>query len=250
MNDLIFILGRRSGTSSLAKELFDLKLPVVEPLDKREYPSNLDGHYENLEVRHINNKLWRHFRSNPNSPILFPFLWYRQAHEWLTKHPGLTIVKEPNLCLTWPIWLASIEKEQGGAPTGRKIRAVWSYRSETDVAASHEKWYGDMEDCRVVDWLRVAKFYAHSISFAMEFIDTRVIDLDDPDRISKATEFIMQGEHNAPEETDDLSRGPEPNALGRESRGQGGVREEHPDRDAAVHDEAGAAGEGQERSAV
>ena len=58
MNPIVWILGRRSGTSSMAKALYDQGFPLTGPLNTKPYAAQPEGHYENQDILNIHDALF------------------------------------------------------------------------------------------------------------------------------------------------------------------------------------------------
>lgn len=177
---ITFILGRRCGTSSLAKGLHEAGLPLREPLDKRKHPSNLGGHYENLHVRALNQTLIRRFRITSRSPAMLPFAEFGMVQKWLREQEEPVIVKEPNLNFTWPIWARS---------SPHPISIIRCRRDPKEQEASLVKWYDVTPE--EAKWT-VAHYECSSQAAADYFDDVLEVELYDPDRITKAVNWYNE----------------------------------------------------------
>jgi len=161
---ICLIFGRRSGTSSLAKALYEAGYPLRGPLDVREFDSAKDGHYENFEARAINGGMMRHFRINDKYPGLTPFLIHQGLEAWLADHESPFIVKEPRLCLTWPAWFRTAEA------CGRPVVAIWCRRP-------HEGQVRSLQTARGYEYERrdaklCVEMYEHGIRLAAQMMPT------------------------------------------------------------------------------
>lgn len=176
-NELVLILGRRCGTSTMAQGLLDRGFPLRGPLDKRHFPSNVQGHFECLEARELNFEIMRHFRITCEHPALVPFLVWPRVAEWIDLHPPSFVIKEPNLNFTWPIWSRS---------TKRSIRVIWCRRDPAEQEASLVKWYD--KDPEQAAW--TVKQYEQCSRAASIHFECLQVWLDDPERIDKVVEYL------------------------------------------------------------
>ena len=166
MSTICLIFGRRAGTSSLSKALFEKGYPFRGPLDTRPMLTNKDGHYESYECRAINGGMLRHFRTNDKYPGLVPFLIHQGVEQWLADEeaPQAYVVKEPRLCLTWPTWYRTCKA------SNHKLVAIWCRRPREGQIRSlmtskgYEYERDDAEYC--------VTMYEHSISLASQMIPT------------------------------------------------------------------------------
>ena len=130
---IIMILGWRSGTSSLTKNLYEDGFPVTPPLDMRPMEGHQpEGHYENTQVYQINEALLKHFNMTIFQPGLLPFTSADVVENWLGEHPEPIIVKDPRFAFTWPVWTSS---------THRRCIFVWTDRETTSQVSSIVRWY-------------------------------------------------------------------------------------------------------------
>ena len=92
---IVMILGWRSGSSSLTKELYEKGYPLTPPLDVRPMEGHQpEGHYENSEVQQINEALLDHFQMNVYTPGILPFVNADVVENWLGQHPEPVIAKD------------------------------------------------------------------------------------------------------------------------------------------------------------
>ena len=177
------ILGRRSGTSSLAKDLWYRGFPLREPLDVRSMKSQVQGHYESWESRQINREITFHFKMSDREPGIPPFLKYGPLMEWMNAEPSPFIVKDPKICMTWPIW------HRSALAAEVPLVAVWCRRDKAEQVGSLSKWYGydDEQSAWSVEMLEM------SLKAAAERIETLEVHLwqDHDDRVNQAAEFFM-----------------------------------------------------------
>jgi len=163
----------------MAEAVLRAGLPLREPLDYREMLSNVQGHYENTEARLMNSALMAHFKIGVNHPALLPFLIEPNIKRWVEDHPKPFIVKEPNLCFTWPVWVRS---------TDRPIKILWCRRDLEQQAGSLTTWY-DIEP-EQAPW--TVKFYEMTCQAAFDYADSKhQARLDDPERIDKALTWLQ-----------------------------------------------------------
>ena len=98
---IVMILGWRSGSSSLTKELYEKGYPLTPPLDVRPMEGHQpEGHYENSEVQQINEALLAHFQMNVFTPGILPFVNADVVENWLGQHPEPVIAKDPRFAFT------------------------------------------------------------------------------------------------------------------------------------------------------
>ncbi len=117
--EVICILGmHRSGTSMTTRLLNICGLPLgnEENLLNRSCSENIKGHWENLDILHINEEILKLFGGNWNHPPKFPSNWqdddrlqnlYKKAEKVVSElNSRLEIwgFKEPRTCLTLPFW--------------------------------------------------------------------------------------------------------------------------------------------------
>lgn len=175
---ICLIFGRRSGTSSMTKELVERRFPVREPLDRDPYPAQPEGHFENTIARGINQGLLEHFHMRPGDPGLIPFQVCPVLRTWVDRHPGPFIVKDPGLDLTWPVWARTLPH--------RRLIGIWCCRPKVDRIASLVKRYNIPEDN--ARW--AVEMYDICVSAVRTYIPTTHIDLYDTDRIEQAIHWL------------------------------------------------------------
>lgn len=141
---VVCILGmHRSGTSLLTKilNITGLYLGDKDILHTQSFDSNKKGHWENLKILEINEKILALFGGDWKSPPVFPEKWeddqrlnylYEDAFKLLKKMECKNIIwgfKEPRTCLTLPFWQKIIPN----------MLFVIPYRHPADVALSLQK---------------------------------------------------------------------------------------------------------------
>uniref|UniRef100_A0A6M3KM94 Uncharacterized protein n=1 Tax=viral metagenome TaxID=1070528 RepID=A0A6M3KM94_9ZZZZ len=210
------ILGRRSGTSSLARDLWYRGFPLREPLDVRPMKSQPLAHFECWEARHINREIMHHFRMGSSVPGIPPFLKYVPLMEWLGAVEQPYIIKEPNICLTWPVWYRSAEA------AGINLVAVWCRREPEEQAISLQKWYG--MDAETSKWC--VEMYEMSLTAAADKIETLEVHLlqNQDDRVNEAAKFFKRNgiKPGKPRDCDpvDAREGGDGDGDGKEGGGQ------------------------------
>src|SRR5262245_8741489 len=107
---LVVLLGmHRSGTSLLSRALHAAGLEPIGPVASTTWWDNLDGHWEDIEVRDINDQLlsqsggsWKSppTELRPSEAVL------NRMRAYLAKIPKNRLVgwKDPRTLLTWPVW--------------------------------------------------------------------------------------------------------------------------------------------------
>ena len=104
MNPIVWILGRRSGTSSMAKALYDQGFPLTGPLNTKPYAAQPEGHYENQDILNIHDALFAAHNFKPWSCGILPFRPMPALNEWLKAHPEPLLLKVPSIAQAWPVW--------------------------------------------------------------------------------------------------------------------------------------------------
>lgn len=187
LGPICLIFGRRSGTSSLAKALFEAGYPLRGPIDCRPFPAQPDGHYENVFARGINQGILEHYHMKPGVPGLVPFQKCQPLGAWADRHPGPFIVKDPGLDLTWPVWLRTLAL--------RKIVGIWCWRDPQERRASLQKNYAIPPDN--AKW--AVEMYDLCVAAATQHVDCLRLDLEEPFRIKRATAWLdLHGIHHVP----------------------------------------------------
>lgn len=177
---LALIFGRRSGTSSMAKELYDLGYPLRGPMDCRPFPkSQPQGHYEPFIARDkINREILLWFRMPSAVPGLVPFLSYPPLTQWVKARPDPFIVKDPNLNHTWPVWVRSLPF--------RRLFGIWAARDPSECKASLVKRYhmtpDDAHWCIEMEQL--------TVDAAARHMPMLKVDLHDPNRTTRVKAWL------------------------------------------------------------
>ena len=203
MKQMVLILGRRTGTSTLAKAVFDRGLNLAGPLDVAPFDQNPQGHYECEDVRNLNIRILKTYRTNTNMPGLMAFRYLKELPGFVEDrlHHGWgksqVIVKEPLLASTWPMWWRSFRDLFDG---GVDMKVIWCRRDRADTIRSCERWFQPQVE-ELVDWGLCVDSYALHAKTALDFLGGIELWLDDPDRESKALDFIeleglKYGEHD------------------------------------------------------
>lgn len=173
------IFGRRSGTSSMARELFKLGYPLRGPLDCRPFPgSQPEGHYETFRAREMNGQIMKWFTMQPATPGLTPFLIYPHIQKWVSQRKEPFVFKDPNTDLCWPIWVRSLPY--------RQLIGLWCRRDKVEQRDSLIKRY--RMDLDAAHWC--VEMYEICIQAACQHMPMREVQLEDPDRVEKAVSWF------------------------------------------------------------
>jgi len=183
-NAIGVILGRRSGTSTMAKWLFDNGFPMREPLDTRYFKNQPQGHYESWEARDWDAKILHRFSMTAGVPGMVPFLKFEPLRHWFDDHAEPFIVKEPNVNLVWPVWLRTATEHENK----RDLVGVWCRRSEVEQVSSLVRAYNmDEQDAK---WC--VKMYEASALAACNEFPVLQVWLDDENREQKAADWFIE----------------------------------------------------------
>ena len=177
---IIMILGWRSGSSSLSKELYEKGYPLTPPLDLRPMEGHQpEGHYENVEVQQINEALLVHFQMNVFTPGILPFVNADVVENWLGEHPEPVIAKDPRFAFTWPVWKTS---------TRRRIVFVWTNRDKETQVGSIIRWYKIPQDGAKA----CVAMHDMGAQLACERHESAEVDVKDSQRVEKVEAFLRR----------------------------------------------------------
>ncbi len=157
-NTVVCILGmHRSGTSMITRllNICGLSLGDEKNIMTKSYSENIKGHWENIEILHINEKILETFGGTWDMPPRLLDKWeddkrlnqlYERAREVVKKMNGAHEIwgfKEPRTSLTLPFWQKVIPH----------MKYVIPVRHPANVAASLHKRDGINLDDGIMLWL-------------------------------------------------------------------------------------------------
>lgn len=140
----------RSGTSLTMKLLTEVGLQLSPDLVPAS-DANPDGHFEDVQIRNLQQRLMRSLSLSPYLPR--PTNWmdsptYGETVRALTdlvtatdrRHDGIWGFKDPRTCVLWPMW------QDVWSATGVEARPVFCVRNGAAVIASMVATYGLARD--------------------------------------------------------------------------------------------------------
>lgn len=139
---MLFILGMHRSGTSLLMEYF-CRSGFLPPQDTSERP-----HYESREINFLNDALlkvngWTWQSVSEVKDLRFPAVLKQRLIKYLKRNPDVDIIKDPRLCITFPLWESLID-DLDFVVTFRHPLAVaksLALRNNLDIDTGLELWY-------------------------------------------------------------------------------------------------------------